>query len=193
MICMAVGKSASASAFDSKFDGVWWKNTAKQERLGFVAGFLDCAIYDDNNKRLRYASWDSLEPQISAFFASHPAQSGTGIGQLIEMLGQRTTKTAQEGGEVYREKHGIFDGEYWRQASPEHRLGFIEGYLVCQREYKRPAGTFSQAPAWYVHRISNWYGTNDEDPSAISEPRSVKKIANVLRTLDTSTSEAKPQ
>jgi hypothetical protein len=86
-------------------------------------------------------------------------------------------------GETRREKHGVFDGDYWRQSSDEHRRGFVEGYLECREQVVSQPAKFSRACDKYVQQVSNWYGVDVEDPAAINERRVTAKIATVLFTL----------
>ena len=87
------------------------------------------------------------------------------------------------GGEHYSERHGVFDGEYWLQSVPAHRLGFIEGYLACQRAEGKPVAGFSKSADWYAAQISQWYSVKAGDPSEINEKRVDRKIANALYLL----------
>jgi hypothetical protein len=88
-------------------------------------------------------------------------------------------EVARHGGEKYSEKHGYFDGEYWRTSEPEHQLWFIEGYLDCWRKEGLRSAKFSKPANWYQGRISEWYGTTG-DPAAYRDDRREEKIANVL-------------
>jgi hypothetical protein len=92
----------------------------------------------------------------------------------------------QDGGQHYPGKHGFFDGDYWRLLFEDNeRLGFIEGYLACQREFKKPEASFSREIQWYVDQITKWYwtGIEPEEPEDINEEHYLDKIADVLYSL----------
>ncbi len=139
-------------------------------------------MHEAGQKQLAGALWNTLEPRIAKYYDPHMSELQTPVVSVLVKLGLQG-RPQSSGGENYPEKHGIFDGEYWRQSIPNHRLGFVEGYLACQRSDGKPAATFSRMAAWYAAQISRWYGVKADDPSEINEKRSGKKIGNVLYLL----------
>lgn len=157
-------------------DGLWWLHLAREQRTGYLAGTIDCQVYEAGNKKLAGASWDLLEAKITGLYQKH-AESRQLV--VISVLEQVTTNARPAAGEAHAGKHGIFDGEYWRQAEPEHRLGFVEGYRQCHNSLGGIA-PLGREDAWYVQNASRWYGVRDDDPGAIDEKRVNRKIADVL-------------
>lgn len=77
-----------------------------------------------------------------------------------------------KGGELYKEKHGWLDGEWWGDAqhgNPEEKLGYVEGYLSCE---------FGTATAHETHQYVNALNRH----FAI-EANEHDKIANVLQPI----------
>jgi hypothetical protein len=155
----------------------------RKSGLVFLAGYIDCVVYDAGKTQLADAQWNVLEVQISKYYSAHASEIQTPVAVLLMRFGNNQGKNAASGGESYPGKHGMFDGEYWRQVSPDHRLGFLEGYLECQKENNKPAATFSRSAVWYVAQISQWLGVKADDPSEVNPKRVDKKIANALYLL----------
>jgi hypothetical protein len=80
--------------------------------------------------------------------------------------------------EVWTDKHGYYDGDYWAEVDPEHQLGFVEGYLDCVAHLLGSPARFSRAASWYRDRISQWYAAD-----AGTYRHTEEKIANVLDRL----------
>ncbi len=160
-----------------------WHSASKDERRGFLAGYIDCAAYDVGWKYLLDLSWNAVEPKVTDYYDAHASELQTPVASVFAKLASSQQPRKAAGGESYPEKHGIFDGDYWRQAPASHRLGYIEGYLVCQRDQGKPVATFSNTTEWYVAQISQWYGVRDNDPGEIDEKRVDRKIANALYLL----------
>ncbi len=180
ILCIFLISLFSACAEATSYDGKWWNAVSKDERTGFLAGYIDCAVYDAGQKNMADASWDLLEPRITRFYRGNASDLMKPVATVLVQLSSQGSPQKPKDGESYSEKHGIFDGEYWRQLLDDERLGFVEGYMVCQKQYKKPAASLSHEAKWYVAQISKWYGIQPNDPSEINEKRSSKKIADVL-------------
>jgi hypothetical protein len=180
ILCGFIVALFSACAEATSYDGKWWNSVSKGERTGFLAGYIDCMAYDAGQKNMADASWDLLEPKITKFYRGSASDLIKPVATVLVQVSSRGIPPKSGEGETYSEKHGIFDGEYWRQLSDDERLGFIEGYVACQKQYNKPAASFSHEARWYVAQISGWYGIRADDPSEISEKRSSKKIADAL-------------
>jgi len=82
--------------------------------------------------------------------------------------------------EVWREKHGFFDGDYWYQLQGVgERASYVAGYLSCEtalrhKRVTRPAES-------YVSSINRWYGTENEGD--LNPARENEKIAYVIQQL----------
>jgi hypothetical protein len=180
ILCILFISSFSACAEETSYDGKWWNSVSKDQRTEFIAGYIDCASDDAGQLNLANASWNLLEPKITKFYRENASNLMKPVITVLLQITLQERPQKRKDGEVFSEKHGIFDGEYWRQIMDEERLGFIEGYLACQKQYNKPAASFSREAQWYVTQISNWYGIRADNPSEINEKRSSKKIADVL-------------
>ena len=182
MICLF---STCANAVS--YDGKWWNDLPRDERLAFTAGYFDCAVYDAGQDNMGDISWYQIESEVTRFYNENTPELEKTVIVVIRQLyatGKLKHRKPDYTGEYYPEKHGIFDGEYWRQLHFENvLLRFIEGYLVCQREFKKPEASFSREAKWYVKQISEWYGVRSDDPGKINEERYQDKIADVLYRL----------
>lgn len=163
------------------YDGAWWNSVSVEQRTGFLAGYIDCAVYDAGEKRYEAVSWNIAEKAVTTGYGADASELKTPVSSmLVRFIETQKPGTIQPGGEVYPGKHGIFNGEYWRQSLPAHRLGFIEGYLERHVKIANSKASYSRPAAWYVNQISNWYGIKTGDPGEIDTKRSPAKIADVL-------------
>jgi len=183
IICSLIICLFSACAEAISYDGKWWNSLSHNEKLIFLAGYIDCAVYDAGQKNMSGVSWYSLEPEVTKFYRENTSDIGKPVITVLTQFGPTEKLKTPPGGEPYPGKHGMFDGEYWRQALDDGRRGFITGYLACQQEFKKPEASFSHEIQWYVDQISKWYGIQPDDPSEINEERYLEKIADVLYTL----------
>jgi len=161
-----------------KYDSVWWRSTPQEERTQFIAGYLDCAAYDLGKSKLADARWSVIEPKITAYYASQAESNHETVPSLVLRLGL-ISHSADRGPELHGEKHGIFDGDYWRQITPSGRLGFVEGYTACRSSEPNQKRFAAHSATWYVGQISETYRlTPDND---IDDSRASKKIATIIQ------------
>src|SRR5437868_1021333 len=103
----------------SRYDGKWWASLQRQDKIGFVSGYLDCYIWAASGKKY---SDSSIEEQVTAvdhFYAIKPKQQRISVPDILSSLGERHE------GRPTGEPHGTYDGDYWRQS--DARLSFISG------------------------------------------------------------------
>jgi hypothetical protein len=125
-------------------------------------------------------SWDSYEQRVTGHLKKHVAERSKPVTQVLEAIAAKPlAKTTDK----WEEEHGIFDGDYWRQAEPSQRVGFVQGFLECQRKDGKAVAKFSRSDDWYATQISQWYGIKEDDPGKINPKRESKKIADVLYTF----------
>jgi hypothetical protein len=163
------------------YDGNWWISSTKERRLGFLAGYGDYSVYDADQKQLANISWYVLEPKITAFVESNKSNLKMSVAQLIAAVAR---SQAADPNDKYAQhfpgKHGFFDGEYWRMSPPDHRTGFVEGFVDCYQSLIPTKNGFSRTALLYAQDISKWYGVHDSDPGLINSQRTDAKIADVL-------------
>lgn len=113
---------------------------------------------------------------------AEPGLRGRPVSAVLLERGPRHKRSVLEGGEACPEKHGIFNGDYWRVSTPEHRLGFVEGYLECREAIGKRGARFTRPPEQYREEISRWYEARSESP-VVRTKRGDEKIADVLERL----------
>ncbi len=171
---------AAAEAQDGKrFDGHWWRSAPYGERRGFLSGYIDCYKYEFKGRaNFSVKSGMELEELISSFYQANPREIL--VSRVLYRFRAEPGERAPEGGEVWEEAHGYYDGIFWKQIDEPRRLGFIEGYLWCYSEKAgNPHGTFSKDARHYVSLITEWYRL-DDNTGDIDPDREEEKIANVL-------------
>src|SRR6266478_7236366 len=113
-LLLASSVSIFAAGNQSAYDGNWWRSASKEQRTGFIAGYIDCAIYEGGKKQLNNVSWNLLEPKVTKYYEAHSPEIQTPVAGVIVKLGsQEPAPKGNDDGEKWPEKHGIFDGEYW--------------------------------------------------------------------------------
>lgn len=170
---------AAAAQNPARFDGNWWRVTAKDNRTGFVAGYVDCFVFERGAGQKFLLSREDYEEAISKFYVSHPKEVNKSVAEVIPQVGKRIVSQEEKRTEPI-EKHTFYDGDYWRQSQPPHRFGFVQGFLQCYRSIPTKKMRFSKADDWYTSEISKWYGVKEDDPAEINPKREAKKIADVL-------------
>lgn len=112
-------------------DGAWWVSTSTERRLGYLAGYGDCALYDAHRSELSDVSWYLAEPEVTRYYRENPSGTRMPVGVVLLQVAARSQNPSRSG-EAVSGKHGLFDGEYWRRIPGDQRLGFIEGYVDCR-------------------------------------------------------------
>jgi hypothetical protein len=146
-------------------DGHWWQTLDNDERVQFLAGFIDCYVYDFGDRNNTFPeSWYTYAPRITQYYQQPNSQVSRSVTSVLFDIRSKHPAKPLPGGETWTNRHGFFNGEYWREITPDQRVAFIEGYLACYREhlgarrrkFSKPAGT-------YAENISRWFGINGDD------------------------------
>jgi len=170
--------SVQGCAAQSSYGSDWWKSAGVDERTQFIAGYVDCETYDRQNGDFAPVQWTLVEPRISTYYSRHAETRRTAPSLILEMSGESAMPNI--GGEVYPGKHGIFDGDYWRQMTPSGRTGFVEGYLSCRSSAPERLPIPKNPIAWYVRAIDASYCNNDQD---CPDEHATEKIGDILSKL----------
>ncbi len=181
-ICLLALLVAPCAAQNSKQDGTWWRDLSDGERVQFLAGFIDCYANDFGDKNNTFPeSWYTYAPRISNYYESHPKLVTRPVSRvLFEVRGTHPPKLAQ-GGEVWREKHWFFNGEYWGQIGKYEQIAFIDGYLSCYRQYlSSRTEKFSKSSSGYADRITHWFDAEPSKSPKLVAQREKMAIADVL-------------
>ena len=176
------------------FDGVWWEAVSKDRRTFFISGYLDCLLFDVGYTQSKCnCSKYIMEPMITNYYKTKPAELNSEVITIfLKLCAQELPVTEPSAGEIYSGKHGNLDGDFWYGRTPDEQLGFIEGYLECQKKYNKPVAIFSQNTEWYVNQISQWYGLDPNDRNHVNdqlftvEKRYIVAIADVLFAINQS-------
>lgn len=168
-----------------RYDGTWWLAASQAERNGFLAGFIDCYKFDAKGPaRFEARPLTAYRDSLSRYFESGGPHLKQSVVSVLATVGDRPGEQPPSGGEEWHESHGYFDGNYWRQSfgsgGSAHQIGFVEGYVACNRQLGAARRATFTAPATeYVHRINQWY--QFDSTTADMEPtREKAKIVDVL-------------
>jgi hypothetical protein len=174
--------SAQAAEPEPRYDGKLWLEMSWQERSNFVWGYGDCEVDILRNPPGPEAR--GLEREMFDYYYYN--QKASRLAEPIRVVMKRLVakhrgdppakKVAKEDeGEVWPEKHGFFDGDFWHQSSEGERLAFVRGQIQCFHHEPRSKRRFSRLPADYVREISKWYEANGPELN-----RDKEKIPEVL-------------
>lgn len=176
-------QTASKPVVTSTFSSKQWMELSQERRVGFLMGLADCSIFDLGDRRLSRFSGIFEEPILMKRLESDANLREKEIETVVIDLFSDTKSPLpppSPNGERHKGKHGFFNGEYWRQASPIYRIGFIQGYLYCSKKHLSIATRFTKTPEWYALKISNWYGLDSENDDDIDDSKANISIADVL-------------
>ncbi len=167
------------------YDGKWWLSVDKNHRAGFVDGYIACYAGDVKGKIKFVYTGDTYAPRLTDYLNRHPEEAERSVEELLWKMTMpplattaRERALAEDG--TPASKYGLYDGEFWRESPPE-RLGIIQGFLYCYSKYGgETKGKFSKPASAYVRAISEWYGIEENDESAINLKKMNVKIPCVL-------------
>lgn len=168
----------SGSTVNQAHDGKWWLSLGKEERIAYVAGYIDYYVYVRKGPLSFSDALDTYVEYMAKKLNNSGADRGKPIFEVLETIAAKSVARPNKGGEEI--SGGIFDGDYWRQLERSERIAFIQGLLDCQRKDEKAVTRFSRGDDSYVAQISQWYGVKEDDPSEINEKRESKKIHEVM-------------
>lgn len=142
---------------ETAYDGNWWLAKEVDERQAFIDGSDDCMTWVAHVKGL--GTGYQLEEKITRFYKTHPTARTMPVVDVGRKVVQESPPPKpSQGGEVWTNAHGYFDGTYWTQLYYDTaRQTFLEGYLWCMRTCgSKPRETYSRPAAYYVPKISTY-------------------------------------
>jgi len=174
--------SCQVSAQSTSYDGVWWQLRTAAEQEGFILGYGDCYA-DPAGQKIRMLLDDAdIRIAVSTYYQGHQKFRTRPVAQVLKDIwaGHISVHDAKRSAarEGWRERHGYFDGLWWKGSNPTEQLGFVEGYTTCHNRELRKAKPLEFQPANYVQLISAWY-TPAGDESVVAHHQA-EKIADVL-------------
>jgi hypothetical protein len=152
-----------------------WLTLSKEEREAYLSGGIDCYGTDVNPKFYPGQSVMDIAPLVTERYQTGAILYGVEVLSVLE-----TFATPQAPLEV--EPHGYFDGDFWRTLfiRPQ-KDAFVRGYLTCRHVYLKSEVTLPLED--YVNALSDYFGTDDNDPDALSFEKMNTKIGDVLVKL----------
>lgn len=185
-IALFILATSMSRSFDNQsslhhYDGKWWLAQEVIEQQGFINGANDCRVWERKGKIQNPKPVAEEQSLVTEYYKTQTSKSDRSVFDVLSDADKSPSKNPQpKGGEVWKEPHGYFDGQWWREAEPKERRGFLEGYLACYtQDAKQKKGKFSGSPDNYLASVNNWYGLKEDDRS-VNPKREDKKIANVL-------------
>lgn len=159
---------------DDKYDGYWWLSVSSAEQLGFLDGLADCYSFELKGKFGYARSTQENQQFVTRFYDDAYRRERPVFEAFLKALSHPSEVKRPEGGEVWNEPHGYWDGMWWKGGmEPELTLtqrGFVEGYLWCYREKAHSfRGGFSKPPEEYVRLINGWYQRTARDEEKIAD------------------------
>jgi len=143
-----------------RYDGSWWVAQSREVQEKFLLAYGDCYVDTLGAPSPPPVDEYLLRDEITKFYRSRGSRSRL-VASVMKLVWRRykgyREPARPEEGEVWPEKHGFFDGLYWRQGKPAERVGFVEGLVACFNSEARSDKKFSQEPSAYVRYLDDWY------------------------------------
>lgn len=170
---------------EPRHDGKLWLQMDWNERNAFNFGYNDCEVDVLGNPG--WPDIENLEREMFEYYyyRTHESQLQVPIRVLLKKKlalhrndppRKPTKEELEDPPEIWPEKHGFFDGDYW--GTEENRgiqLAFVRGQLECYQHEPKSKFSFTKSPGEYVRLISEWYAAEGRDSQ-----RSKEKIPEVL-------------
>ena len=177
---LLVGNSFSVQT--KLYDGDWWHFLTTQEQEGFIFGYGEC--YSEppgDNIRVSLDDGNTVLA-VAIFYQGHQKLRTRPVAEVLKDIwsGHIPVHEAQHvtPGEGWRERHGYFDGLWWKGSSNVEQLGFVEGYLACHNLERRHVQPLPLPPSRYVDLLNAWYHPGGDE--SVAAQHQADKIAAVL-------------
>jgi len=136
----------NAVVFAQTHDGRWWQSTLEDQRNEYLNGYMDCAVYDGGRRDLPSVGIVKIAQAIQSFYDSHSKSLGTPVVTVLDLVSKQKGMHPMPltGGEVWTNKHGYYDGEYWPSSDVERanvtcrflqRLALLKTMILCSQHY----------------------------------------------------------
>jgi len=136
-----------------EYDGSWWLETSKEERVAFIEGYLACYISKIDRVRFQDTSFVDFESKVTKYITQHKSVAKKDLNDILMMYSIKQNIKYRLISKDYDED---YDGGFWLGNPDIVRKGFIEGYIVCAKRYLKNV-KLTQTPDYYVKRISTIY------------------------------------
>ena len=157
MAALAMWTASGWGQEPKSYDGKWWASAQEAEKSGFLNGSCDCLTWVAKQRWIA-GSIEYAVLKINEYYKTHPAARALPVVDVWrKVLSKTPPDPPREGGEVYTNAHGYYDGQYWREGSHAENIGFLEGYLWCLRtRLQPPTETYSRLVSYYAKRIDEY-------------------------------------
>lgn len=174
--------SSSVSAQSNVYDGGWWQMRTAPEQEGFIFGFGDCYA-DPAGQKIRILLDDAeIRIAMGTYYQGHERLRTRPVAQVLKDIwsGHVSVPEAKHAaaGQGWRERHGYFDGLWWKGSSPTEQLGFVEGYIACHNTEHRKVQPLRLPAVSYVQSINAWYAMAGDE--SVAAQRRAEKVGDVL-------------
>ncbi len=182
---MVVCLSMQGAESEPRHDGKLWLQMDWNEREAFNFGYNDCEVDVLGNRG--WPDVENLEREIFEYYYYRKQESDLRVPIRVVLKKKLalhrndpprkpTKEEVEDPPEVWPEKHGFLDGDYWgTEEKRGSQLAFVRGQLECYQHEPKSKLHFSKPAAEYVRLISEWYAGEGRD-----SPRSKEKIPEVL-------------
>ena len=181
-IAIVLSLSLELPAQSKSYDGVWWQLRTSPEQEGFIFGYGACYASAPDQKVRVSIDDANMRIAVGVFYQAHQSQRTRPVGHVLQDIwaGHVSVPYASHvlPGEGWRERHGYFDGLWWKGSNHPEQVGFVEGYATCYNSEHRKAKLLSLEPEKYVWLLSTWYSPGGDE--SVSAERQAEKIADVL-------------
>jgi hypothetical protein len=172
----------SLAAQSKSYDGVWWQLRTSAEQEGFIFGYGDCYA-DPAGQKIRMSLDDAdMRIAVGTFYQSHEKLRTRPVAEVLKDIwaGHTPVHEARHAapGEGWRERHGYFDGTWWKGSNNTEQLGFVEGYTACRNREQRKVKPLQLEAARYVELLTAWYTPGGDE--SVAAQHQAEKIADVL-------------
>jgi hypothetical protein len=154
------GRAASGAPTKQRFDGAWWLSANLGERSGFINGIADCMTWEAH-KNGYSATPEQIADKITQLYES---EGTTEVGileawQRVSHAEKRSPTSKDE--ETWANPHWYLNGDWWIQEAQTEQLGFVEGYLWCNRtQMNEKHGSYSKTDGFYWNSINSFIAAN---------------------------------
>lgn len=136
----------------NQFGRQWWLSVSNDESRGFLDGYADCTFAEKGSAAGADISVWELSARISSYYEKYKS-SRISVPRLADRIDHAVpSQTRMSGGEMDNRPHGYYDGLWWKGASDNEQVGYVEGYLVC---LGHPAGESESRKI--ANAITAWY------------------------------------
>ena len=85
-LLFSVGIQSCADAYT----GNRWSSLEREQRVGFIAGYIDCDVFVLKGPLAFPSSWHHYEKRLTEYFKDHPAEGRRSVTEVLDMLSEQS-------------------------------------------------------------------------------------------------------